>query len=61
MDSPVKIPNGEEKITIELSVKEALALSGERFNYQPEVALDARKKVKESLNQKFHIENHAAH
>ncbi len=50
MDSQVKIPRGDEKITVELTVKEAIALSGIRFYDQPEVVLEARKKLKHQLN-----------
>jgi hypothetical protein len=53
MDSNVMIPHGEEKITIELSVKEALALSGVKFAHNHELALDARKKVQQSIENKF--------
>jgi len=48
----VKIPHGEEKVTIELSVREAIALTGVKFPEQPELALQARRKVKETLESK---------
>lgn len=53
MNSNVTIPQGEEKITIELSVKEAIALTGVRFNANHDLVLDARKKVKESIDEKI--------
>ncbi|MEX1031498.1 MAG: hypothetical protein WDZ91_15855 [Paenibacillaceae bacterium] len=53
MNSNVMIPHGEEKITIELSVKEALALSGVKFAHNHELALDARKKVQQSIENKL--------
>ena len=53
MQSNVMIPQGEEKITIELSVKEALALSGVKFAHNHELALDARKKVQQSIENKL--------
>jgi hypothetical protein len=56
MDSNIMIPQGEEKITIELSVKEALALSGVRFAHNHELALDARKKVQQSIENKLKTE-----
>jgi hypothetical protein len=49
MDNQVTIPNGEQKITLELTVKEALALTGTRF-LAPNVVLDARKKVKSTID-----------
>lgn len=56
MNSNVMIPHGEEKITIELSVKEALALSGVRFEHNHELVLDARKKVQQSIENKLKTE-----
>jgi hypothetical protein len=55
MDSNIMIPQGEEKITIELSVKEALALSGVKFAHNHELALDARKKVQQSIENKLKL------
>lgn len=52
--SQVKIPHGEEKIKVELTVKEAIALTGVRFNDEPKLKLDAYKKLKETINQKLH-------
>lgn len=48
----VKIPHGDEKIQVELTVKEALALSGIRFNQKPQIMLDARKKLQHTLADK---------
>jgi hypothetical protein len=55
--SQVKIPHGEEKIMVELTVKEAIALTGIRFNSEPQIMFDARKKLKESLEQKTNSSN----
>lgn len=52
----VKIPHGEEKITVELTVKEAIALTGIRFNSEPKMLFDARKKLKESIEQKNNVQ-----
>jgi hypothetical protein len=57
MESNVMIPHGEEKITIELSVKEALALSGVKFAHNHELSLDARKKVQQSIENKLKLSN----
>ncbi len=46
MNSQVKIPGGDELITVELTLKEAIALSGIRFHDEPHLVLDARKKLK---------------
>ena len=55
MNANVKIPQGEEKIVIELSLKEAIALTGVRFNNDHDLASDARKKIKESIDEKMKI------
>jgi hypothetical protein len=57
VESNVMIPHGEEKITIELSVKEALALSGVKFAHNHELSLDARKKVQQSIEDKLKLSN----
>ncbi len=57
MEQQVKIPKGEEKITVELTVKEAIALTGVRFNGQPDLVLDARKKLKHTLEDKMYAGN----
>ncbi|MCZ8523937.1 MULTISPECIES: hypothetical protein [Paenibacillus] len=45
-----RIPNGEQRIMVELSVKEAMALaSGVHFHAQPQIAADARKRVRSKL------------
>jgi len=53
MAHEVAIPHGEEKIVIELTVKEAIALTGIKFNEQPELLPNARKKLKESVEHKM--------
>ena len=53
MSSNVMIPQGEEKIMVELSVKEAIALTGVRFHNNHELMLDARKKVQQSIEGKY--------
>ena len=56
MSAQVQIPNGEETIMVELTVKEAIALSaGVRF-HDESVALDAKKKLKKTLENKFRSE-----
>lgn len=52
MTHEVQVPHGEEKITIELTVKEAIALTGIKFNQQPELLPSARKKLKETVESK---------
>ncbi|MDP5276249.1 hypothetical protein [Chengkuizengella axinellae] len=53
----VKVPNGNEKIKIELTMKEAIALTGIRFNQQPELLIEAKKKLMHTIeeNKKMNI------
>ena len=56
------IPQGEEKITVELTVKEAMALSGQKFAEDPELLFSARKKVKGRVDSKLlHEEQKTTH
>jgi hypothetical protein len=52
MKQGIAVPHGDELIRIELTVKEAIALTGVRFNENPKLLSEARKKVKKSLNSK---------
>lgn len=49
MDKLTKIPYGDEKITVELTVKELMALTGVRFHNNHGVEVSARKKINEVL------------
>lgn len=53
MTNEVAVPHGEEKILVELTVKEAIALTGVKFNEQPELLPNARRKLKETLENKM--------
>jgi uncharacterized heparinase superfamily protein len=50
MNQTLTIPQGEERITIELTVKEAMALTGYKFNQNPKQLAFARRKVKHALD-----------
>ncbi len=50
MTTHVMVPQGEERITVELTVKEAMALSGFRFNQNSGQLADARRKVRSALD-----------
>ncbi|MFH5181261.1 hypothetical protein ACHHV8_00640 [Paenibacillus sp. TAB 01] len=53
MDS-VMIPFGEQKLVVELSLKEALALSsGAHFWQQPQLAASARRKLRSQLEKQM--------
>jgi hypothetical protein len=59
--TPFAIPQGEQKITVELTIKEAIALSGMRFNQQPQLMVSARKKIQGILNQKLFVDTDKLH
>lgn len=51
MKPEVVIPDGDRKVTVELTLKEAMALSGIRFNGNQDLKIAARKRIKNSLDQ----------
>ncbi|WJH35093.1 hypothetical protein MJA45_22435 [Paenibacillus aurantius] len=62
MNSQVTIPQGEQKVTVELTVKQAMALTGLRFNQNPDLAADARRQLKKSLERTLlHSDNNKVH
>lgn len=44
-----KIPNGDEKVTVELTVKELMALAGVHFHANHAVKISARRKLNRVL------------
>ncbi|RAV21171.1 hypothetical protein [Paenibacillus contaminans] len=61
MNTQVHIPQDEQMITVKLSIKEAIALSGVRFNQQPSLAVDARKKLRKALEHEMLPESDKIH
>ncbi|KRF43368.1 hypothetical protein [Paenibacillus sp. Soil787] len=57
-NNSVQIPQGDELIRVEMTVKEALALTGTKFNQNHKLETDAIKKVKQSLEDKLLPPNH---
>ncbi|OCT11919.1 hypothetical protein A8709_29085 [Paenibacillus pectinilyticus] len=57
-NSFVQIPQGEEIIRVEMTVKEALALTGAKFNANHKLETDAIKKLKQSLEHKLLTPHH---
>lgn len=53
MNGQMAIPQGNRSITVELTVKEALALAGYRFNQDPKLSAGARRKVKQAVESAF--------
>ncbi|MDR6548866.1 hypothetical protein [Paenibacillus qinlingensis] len=54
----LQIPHGEEIIRVEMTVKEALALTGTKFALNQKVETDAIKKLKQSIADKLLTPNH---
>lgn len=62
MNSEFQIPNGDETIMIQLTVKEALALSGgQRFLPKSQVALSAKRKLRRELEHRLLPESEKVH
>lgn len=57
----LKIPNGDAKVTVELTVKELLALAGQKFPLNKEVEVSARRKLNEALEDTYRIEPRTVH
>jgi hypothetical protein len=51
MENNIKIPNSNENVTLSLTVKEILSLSGDKFNQDHSTLIEARKKIKQQLEQ----------
>jgi hypothetical protein len=47
------VPHGDEKVVVELTVKEALALAGIHFHEEPELLHRARKKLRSIVTEKM--------
>lgn len=52
-----KIPYGDEKVTVELTIKELQALAGIRFHSNHEVEVSARKKLNSVLAGRYEHES----
>lgn len=50
MDSNLMVTQGDQVVTVELTVKEAMALSGYRFNLRPDQLAGARRKIRKALD-----------
>ncbi|MBM7566892.1 hypothetical protein [Paenibacillus sacheonensis] len=49
MNTQVKIPQGDEKVTVELTRKELMSLAGIRFHGNHNIEVSARKKLHDIL------------
>jgi len=56
MSTTTKIPHGDDKVTVELTVKELMALTGVRFHDNHSVKISARQKLNEVLEETYEID-----
>jgi hypothetical protein len=55
MEEKLEIAHGEDRIVVELTLREALALSGDKFLMNHQLETQAIKKLKRSIENKLHI------
>ncbi len=58
MENHIQIPQGNEQVAVQLTVKEFLALSGERFNQDHKLLIEARKKLRQQLETRTGTQHH---
>lgn len=58
MASTIKIPQGDETMKVELTIKEAMALAGIKFHGNHNVEVSAKRKVQEAIDSQYGIEDH---
>jgi hypothetical protein len=58
MNSSLHFPQGEELIRVEMTVKEALALSGAKFPLNHKLETEAIRKLKQSIENKILSSKH---
>ncbi|CAI6078763.1 hypothetical protein [Cohnella sp. JJ-181] len=56
MNTSVRIPQGDDTMKVELTVKEIMALAGIKFNNNHNVGTSAKKKLQEAIEMHYHIE-----
>ncbi|THF73063.1 hypothetical protein [Cohnella fermenti] len=56
MMNSVKIPQGDDTMKIELTIKEAMALAGIKFHSNHTVEVSAKRKLQDALDAQYHIE-----
>ncbi len=49
MDQQLQIPQGNQQMAVQLTVKELLALSGDRFYQDHKLLIEARKKLRQQV------------
>ena len=53
MKNNIEIPKSNESVSITLTVKEILSLSGDKFNQDRSLLIQAKKKIRQQLENKL--------
>jgi len=61
MNTGVRIPQGDETVTVELTVKEILALTGVKFPNNHSIEISAKKKLNHVIEGHYLEDNKQAH
>ncbi|MBB6633632.1 hypothetical protein [Cohnella thailandensis] len=56
MTSTVKIPQGDDTMKVELTIKEVMALAGIKFHSNHNVEVSAKRKLQDALDAQYHID-----
>lgn len=60
MNTIVRIPQGDDTVKVELTLKEVMALSGIKFHHNHRVEVSAKKKLQHALEDHYEIEDRHA-
>ncbi|MDB4867655.1 MAG: hypothetical protein JWR03_1988 [Cohnella sp.] len=55
MNSVVRIPQGDDTVKVELTIKEVMALAGIKFHNNHNIEVSARKKMNHALEGQYHM------
>ncbi|OXS58389.1 hypothetical protein B1A99_14365 [Cohnella sp. CIP 111063] len=61
MNTSVRIPQGDDTVKVELTVKEVLALAGAKFPNNHSIEISARKKLNHVIEDHYLEENKQTH
>jgi hypothetical protein len=49
MNNQISVPNKDKSVRVNLTIKEILALAGDKFEYDKSTLIEARKKIRKQL------------
>jgi hypothetical protein len=55
MNSVVRIPQGDDTVKVELTLKEVMALTGIKFHNNHDIEVSAKKKLNSALQGQYHL------